>query len=97
MGNEVPLLWMGVDNQLSMGAKEKKKEKRKRLFNLTPPLAEAFSEVPLYLDNFSSHLYSFLFLSPPAVSTARIGHIGVLRGVVPAWWEVGSIGRPKRV
>lgn len=91
MGNEMPLLWMGIDNQLSMG--EKEEEKKPNLFNLTSPLTEAFSEVPLYLDNFSSHLYSFLLLSPPA----RIGHISVLRGVVPAWWEAGSIGRPKRV
>lgn len=97
MGNEIPLLWVGIDNQLSRGEKGKKIIKKKCLFSLTPPLAEAFSEVPLYLDNFSSHLYSFLFLSPRAVSTARIGHISVLKGVVPAWWEAGSIGRPKRV
>lgn len=72
---------------------KKKKKKRKCLFNLTPPPDEGSSEVPLYLDNFSSHPYSFLFLSPPA----SIGHISVLKGVVPAWWEAGSIGRPKRV
>lgn len=91
-GNKMPPLWLGIDNQLS-----REKKKKKSLFNFTLPLSEASSEVPLYLDNFSSHLYSFLFLSPPAVSIARIGHISVLKGVVPAWWEAGSIGRPKRV
>lgn len=71
--------------------------KKKSLLNFTLPLSEASFEVPLYLDNFSSRLYSFLFLSPPAVSIARTGHISVLKGVIPAWWEAGSIGRPKRV
>lgn len=87
------LLSMGTGKQLCIGGEKKEKP----LYNLAPPPAETFSEVPTYLDNFSSHLYSFLFLSPPAVSTARIGHKSVLRAVVPAWQEAGSIGRPKRV
>lgn len=89
IGNEMPQLSVGTAKLLIRG--------KKNFCNFAPLLSETFPEVPVYLDNFSSHLYSFLFLSPPAVSTAMLGHRNVLKGVAPAWLEAGSIGRPKRV
>lgn len=38
MGNKMPLLWMGIDNQLSMGEKEEKKKENAFSISLHPQM-----------------------------------------------------------